>query len=58
VSPTVAEERDEAPIYGSLVEEFGDVVAEARETAEKIQGEADDLLDWTSIRRSPEARSN
>ncbi|MFJ6749361.1 MULTISPECIES: hypothetical protein [unclassified Streptomyces] len=58
MSPTVAEERDQPPIYGSLVEEFGDVVAEARKTAEKIHGEADDLLDWTSIRRSPDPFGN
>jgi hypothetical protein len=40
-----------APIYDSLIEEHGDVVAESRRVAEETAREADQALDWQDIRR-------
>ncbi|WP_199185559.1 hypothetical protein [Streptomyces carminius] len=49
---TTATRADHPPIYGSLVEELGDVLAETREVAERIQRETREVLDW----REPGAR--
>jgi hypothetical protein len=38
------------PIYDSLIEEHGDVVAEARRIAEETAREADQALDWRDLR--------
>ncbi|MEV0320249.1 hypothetical protein ACIBKX_25215 [Streptomyces sp. NPDC050658] len=36
----------QAPIYHTLVQEHGDVVATARQAAEEIQQRAEDVLDF------------
>lgn len=42
----------EAPIYAGLVEEHGDVPAEARRVAEETMREADRAIDFSDVRRS------
>lgn len=39
------------PIYEELVEEHGDILAEAREAAERSQRTASQALDWSDLRR-------
>lgn len=39
-----------APIYDSLIEKHGDVVAESRRVAEETAREAHQALDWRDIR--------
>ncbi|BDH12455.1 hypothetical protein HOK021_36340 [Streptomyces hygroscopicus] len=39
------------PIYEELVEEHGDILAEAREAAERSQQTASQALDWSDLRR-------
>ncbi len=39
-----------APIYDSLIEEHGDVLAESRRVAEETAREADQALDWRDLR--------
>ncbi|GAA2392405.1 hypothetical protein GCM10010420_16190 [Streptomyces glaucosporus] len=46
---TTATRTDHPPIYGSLVEELGDVLAETREVAERIQRETSEALDWRDL---------
>ncbi|GAA2446441.1 hypothetical protein [Streptomyces macrosporus] len=46
---TTATRPDHPPIYGSLVEERGDVLAETREVAERIQRETREALDWRGL---------
>lgn len=41
------------PIYEELVEEHGDILAEAREAAERSQQTASRALDWSDLRRRP-----
>ncbi|MCZ1012501.1 hypothetical protein O1L68_43190 [Streptomyces lydicus] len=41
------------PIYEELVEEHGDILAEAREAAERSQQTASQALDWSDLRRRP-----
>lgn len=37
------------PIYDSLIEEHGDVVAESRRVAEETAREANQALDWREL---------
>ncbi|WP_169745198.1 hypothetical protein [Streptomyces megasporus] len=46
---TTATRSDHPPIYGSLIEERGDVLAETREVAERIQRETREALDWRGL---------
>lgn len=39
------------PIYEELVEEHGDILAQAREAAERSQQTASQALDWSDLRR-------
>ncbi|MFE6741750.1 hypothetical protein [Streptomyces tubercidicus] len=39
------------PIYEELVEEHGDILAEARAAAERSQLTASQALDWSDLRR-------
>ncbi|GCD39963.1 hypothetical protein [Streptomyces chrestomyceticus] len=38
------------PIYESLIEEHGDVLAQVRQLAKETEREADELLDWSELR--------
>ncbi|RCG23568.1 hypothetical protein DTL70_12925 [Streptomyces diacarni] len=38
-----------SPIYNSLIEEHGDVLAEVRETAQALQQEAEQALDFSPV---------
>ncbi|MFG2889012.1 hypothetical protein QOM21_07635 [Streptomyces sp. Pv4-95] len=38
------------PIYDQLIQEHGDVVSQAREAADHTRREAEDALDWSSLR--------
>jgi hypothetical protein len=40
-------ERADAPIYAGLVEEHGDVLAEARRVAEQADREVSEMLDFS-----------
>lgn len=40
------------PIYEELVEEHGDILAEAREAAERSQQTASQALDWSDLRHA------
>lgn len=44
----------DSPIYQQLVQEHGDVVAEARATADRTQRQAGELLDWGGQRQNQE----
>lgn len=46
---TTATRHDHPPIYESLIEERGDVLAETREVAERIQRETREALDWRGL---------
>ncbi|MCF3120395.1 MULTISPECIES: hypothetical protein [Streptomyces] len=46
-----ANDATQAPIYHTLVQEQGDVVATARETAEEIKQTAEDVLDFSTPTR-------
>ncbi|MFF1381628.1 hypothetical protein [Streptomyces sp. NPDC058308] len=47
-----ANDATQAPIYHTLVQEHGDVVATARKAAEDTQQTAEDLLDFSAPTRS------
>ncbi|MCX2968639.1 MULTISPECIES: hypothetical protein [Streptomyces] len=40
----------EAPIYDSLIEEHGDILAESRKVAEETQREAREAIDFSDVR--------
>ncbi|MET9498457.1 hypothetical protein [Streptomyces sp. NPDC006552] len=44
------------PIYGRLVRERGDVLAEVGEVAEQMLAQARDALDWSAVRRDAQER--
>ncbi|MFH8612867.1 hypothetical protein ACH4D5_35880 [Streptomyces sp. NPDC018029] len=46
-----ANDATQAPIYHTLVQEHGDVVATARKAAEETQQTAEDLLDFSTPAR-------
>ncbi|MFJ3582904.1 hypothetical protein ACIPPS_11855 [Streptomyces sp. NPDC090127] len=48
----VGEIREHPPIYDRLVEERGDVLAEARHAAELARHQSEQALDWSSLRPS------
>ncbi|GGO97917.1 hypothetical protein [Wenjunlia tyrosinilytica] len=45
----ISPHRTDAPIYDDLIEERGDVLAEARRVAEQTQREMGRLLDFSSV---------
>ncbi|MFI7320849.1 hypothetical protein [Streptomyces venezuelae] len=47
-----ANDATQAPIYHTLVQEHGDVVATARKAAEETQQTAEDLLDFSTPARA------
>lgn len=47
-----ANDATQAPIYHTLVQEHGDVVATARKAAEETQQAAEDLLDFSTPARA------
>lgn len=49
---STATEPDHPPIYGQLVRELGDVVAEARQAAEQTQAQLKTALDFAAVRRA------
>lgn len=50
---------DLPPIYGQLVLELGDVVAETRNLAEKVQAQARETLNFTAAHRiHPDGEGN
>lgn len=53
---STAAEPDYPPIYGQLVRELGDVVAEARQVAEQTQAQLQAALDFSGVRRAHPAR--
>ena len=57
---STAQISEHPPIYGQLINERGDVVAEARKAAEQTQAQARDALDFGGMGRgygSREARA-
>ncbi|MGY0020792.1 hypothetical protein ACVHNB_17625 [Streptomyces sp. YJ-C3] len=44
-----------APIYDRLVDEQGDVLADAREAAQQAERTADDVLDFGHAQDAPQA---
>lgn len=44
--------QDHPPIYQGMVQDRGDVVAEARLLAEEIQRQAEKALDWSDVHRA------
>ncbi|MEU5685769.1 MULTISPECIES: hypothetical protein [Streptomyces] len=47
-----ANDATQAPIYHTLIQEHGDVVATARKAAEETQQTAEDLLDFSTPARA------
>jgi hypothetical protein len=46
------------PIYGQLIRELGDVVADTRKAAEQTQAQAREALDFSTVRRAHKARED
>ncbi|MFF3767624.1 hypothetical protein ACFYYR_26580 [Streptomyces sp. NPDC001922] len=46
-----ADDRPQAPIYDSLVQEHGDVLTEARQTMQQVKRETEEALDFSDLRR-------
>ncbi|MEV3898474.1 hypothetical protein [Streptomyces anulatus] len=51
-----AEISEHPPIYGRLLRERGDVLAETREVAEQARAQARQALDWSTVRQSQRER--
>ncbi|MGW0563313.1 hypothetical protein ACWDZ4_22575 [Streptomyces sp. NPDC003016] len=51
-----AEISEDPPIYGQLVRERGDVLAETRKVAEQTRLQARQALDWSAVRDSQRER--
>lgn len=49
---STAPRSDHPPIYGQLVRELGDVLAESREVAEQTHARAREALDFDEVRRA------
>lgn len=47
---------DHPPIYGQLVQELGDVLAESRKAAEQTHEAAREALDFDNVRRAHKDR--
>jgi hypothetical protein len=47
---------DHPTIYGQLVRELGDVVADTRKVAEQTQAQVQEALDFRAVRRTPVIR--